>query len=193
MPKLPRPLTLRLVLFAGLLGVGCPLSAAHAQVGSANREAPAPKPDQPATQVIGPPYRDAPEVTVRPDVPHGTLYEFTLSSTESKLYPGIAKNQPGVVPYQRQVVVYVPQQYVAGKPAPFLVVQDGLSYRNVLPTVLDNLIAAKRVPALVAILLNSGGETHRAVSAGSNMIRCPTLTPGLWKRKCCPPSPVSFP
>jgi enterochelin esterase family protein len=166
MPKLPYPLTWRPVLLACLMGAVSSLSTAHAQARAQKGAAPSPKPDQQSTQVIGPTYRDAPEVTVHDNVPQGTLYEFTLSSTESKLYPGIAKNQPGVVPYQRQVVVYVPQQYVAGKPSPFLVVQDGLSYRNVLPTVLDNLIAAKRVPALVAILINSGGGDAQGSERG---------------------------
>ncbi|MGI4735157.1 MAG: alpha/beta hydrolase [Janthinobacterium lividum] len=166
MPKLPHPLALRPVLLSCLLGIGSPLSTVHAQAGSQKRATPTPEPDQRTTQVIGPTYRDAPEVTVRDHVPQGTLYAFTLASTESKIYPGIAKNQPGVVPYQRQILVYVPQQYIAGQPAPFLVVQDGLSYRHVLPTVLDNLIAAKRVPALVAILLDSGGGDAQGSERG---------------------------
>ena len=33
-----------------------------------------------------------------------------MDSKDSKIYPGIARNQPGVVPYTRQVAVYVPAQ-----------------------------------------------------------------------------------
>ena len=106
---------------------------------------------------IGPDYADAPEMAVRDDVPHGTLHEFTMKSTDSKIYPGIAKNQPGTVPYQRTVVVYVPHQYQPGTPAPFIVAQDGLGYRGTLPKVLDNLINEKRVPPMIAIMINSGG------------------------------------
>ncbi len=106
---------------------------------------------------IGPDYADSPEMTVREGVPQGTLHEFTMNSTDSKIYPGIAKNQPGTVPYQRKVVVYVPQQYVPGTPAPFIVAQDGLGYRSALPKVLDNLINEKRVPVMIAIMINSGG------------------------------------
>lgn len=107
--------------------------------------------------IIGPDYADAPETKVQADVPHGTVHEFTMDSKESRLYPGIAKNQKGTVPYQRKVAVYVPDQYKPGKEVAFIVAQDGLGYRNVLPTVLDNMIAAKRLPVMVAIMINSGG------------------------------------
>jgi len=87
-------------------------------------------PPTPATDgnfVIGPPYTPAPELTVRDGVPKGMVREFTMDSKDSKIYPGIARKQPGeVVPYTRQVAVYVPAQYVAGTPAPFIVVQDGM-------------------------------------------------------------------
>lgn len=115
---------------------------------------------------IGPDYANAPELTLRSDVPEGTVHEFMMKSEDSKLYPGIAKNQPGTVPYQRKVCVYVPRQYVAGKPAPFLVAQDGLGYRNTLPRVLDNLIHDKRVPVLIAILINSGGGDAQGSERG---------------------------
>ena len=102
-------------------------------------------------------YQDAPELTVPDATPHGTLYEFTMNSENSEIYKGIAKNQPGTVPYQRKVVLYVPKQYVPGTPAPFIVAQDGLGYRNSLPKALDSLIAQKRVPVMLAIMINSGG------------------------------------
>jgi iron(III)-enterobactin esterase len=107
--------------------------------------------------VIGPVYANAPELTVSESTPKGTVYEFTMKSEDSKLYPGIAKNQPGVVPYQRRVAVYVPAQYVPGDEAPFIVAQDGLGYKDVLAKSLDSLIAAKRVPVMIAVMINSGG------------------------------------
>jgi enterochelin esterase family protein len=107
--------------------------------------------------VIGPNYTDAPETKVQADVPKGKVHEFVMDSKDSKIYIGIAKNQKGTVPYQRKVAVYVPAQYKAGKDVPFIVAQDGLGYRNVLPTVLDNMIAAKRLPIMVAVMINSGG------------------------------------
>ena len=108
-------------------------------------------------RTIGPEYQNAPELSPEGDTPQGFVYEFTLQSTDSKRYPGIAKNQPGVVPYERKGAIYIPRQYVAGVPAPFIVAQDGMGYRGVLPKALDTLIAQKRVPVQIAILLNSGG------------------------------------
>src|ERR1044071_1650081 len=72
--------------------------------------------------IIGAPYAAAPELTQRSDVPKGTIHRFTMDSKDSLRYPGISKTgRPGViVPYQRRVSVYVPSQYVAGTPAPFL-------------------------------------------------------------------------
>lgn len=116
--------------------------------------------------VIGPVYANAPELTVRPDVPKGTIHEFTMDSEESKIYPGIAKNRPGTMPYKRKVAVYVPKQYEAGTPAPFIVAQDGLGYAGTLPKVLDNLIHEKRVPVMIAIMINSGGGDAQGSERG---------------------------
>ena len=104
-----------------------------------------------------PPYKNAPELTPNPNVPKGTVYRFTMDSTDSKIYPGIAKDRPGqVVPYHRRVSVYVPAQYRTGAAAPFFVSQDSMG-SGVLPTILDNMIAAKRVPTMVGIFIDSGG------------------------------------
>ncbi len=106
---------------------------------------------------IGPDYANAPETKIQEGVPRGQVYEFTMDSKDSKIYKGIAKNTKGTVPYQRKVAVYVPAQYRPGDAAPFIVAQDGLSYRGVLPCVLDNMIHEKRLPVMVAVMVNSGG------------------------------------
>jgi enterochelin esterase-like enzyme len=116
--------------------------------------------------VIGPTYADAPELTVPEDAPRGTIHEFTMKSTDSRIYPGIAKNQPGTVPYERRVAVYIPKQYVAGKPAPFIIAQDGLGYRGTLPKVLDTMIHQGRLPAMIAIMINSGGGDSKGSQRG---------------------------
>ena len=110
----------------------------------------------------------APELTEKEGVPKGTVREFTMDSKDSKIYPGIARNQTGVVPYTRQVAVYVPAQHVAGKPLPFIVVQDGMSatYRNNLPPILDNLIHEKRVPPMVAVMVHNGGGDAQGSERG---------------------------
>jgi enterochelin esterase-like enzyme len=48
---------------------------------------------------------------------------------------------------------------VQGTPAPFIVVQGGFSakYHSTVPTVLDKLIAEKRVPVMLAVLVQHGG------------------------------------
>jgi enterochelin esterase-like enzyme len=115
---------------------------------------------------IGPVYADAPELTVRDGVPVGSLHEFTMNSEDSKTYPGIAKNRPPPVPYQRKVRVYVPKQYVAGTPAPFIVAQDGLGYSGTLPKILDNMIHARRLPVMIAIMINSGGGDAQGSERG---------------------------
>ncbi len=116
--------------------------------------------------VIGPPYAAAPELTLRDDVPKGTVSQFTMNSTDSKIYPGISKSAPGtVVPYQRRVTVYVPHQYVAGTPAPFLVSQDSMGSHQ-LPTILDNMIADHRLPVMVAVMIDSGGGDAQGSERG---------------------------
>ena len=95
-------------------------------------------------------------------MPQGTVFNLTMNSADSKIYPGIARdagtfgtpdpNDPAKLivttshpaPYTRKVAVYVPKQYVAGTAAPFIVGADGPD--QLLFTTLDNLIAQKRVP-----------------------------------------------
>ena len=83
-----------------------------------------------------------------------------MKSEDSKIYKGISRDKPGeVVPYERSVAVYIPAQYVAGTPAPFIVVQDGYNpkYHYSVPTALDNLIHQKKVPVMLAVLVHHGG------------------------------------
>lgn len=114
---------------------------------------------------IAPPYSNAPELTPRSDVPKGEVHRFTMKSEESKIYPGISKYKPGVVPYQRRVTVYVPKQYVAGTPAPFFVSQDSMG-AGVLPTILDNMIADRRLPVMIGVMIDSGGDDAQGSQRG---------------------------
>src|SRR5215472_16922087 len=43
--------------------------------------------------IIGPTHRPAPEMIVETNVPQGTVYRFTMSSADSKMYPGIKRDQ----------------------------------------------------------------------------------------------------
>lgn len=103
---------------------------------------------------IAAPFVPAPETVSSPDAPAGTVYELTLSSSDSAIYPSShATGQP----FDRAVSVYVPQQWVSGTPAPLMVVQDGVSfYRTTMVPVLDNMIHQRRLPALIAIFVEPG-------------------------------------
>lgn len=64
----------------------------------------------------------------------------------------------------RTVWVYTPPRFTAtGKPYPLLVLLDGGSRLSPMdtPTVLDNLIAAKRIPPLLAVLVSNPGDEAR--------------------------------
>jgi hypothetical protein len=132
--------------------------------------------------IIGPTHNSAPEMTVRDDVPHGTIFNLTMSSADSRIYPGIAReagtfgtpdpSDPATLvvttshpaPYTRRVAVYVPRQYVPGTEAPFIVGADGPD--QALFTALDNLIAAGRVPAMVAISIGNGSGDAQGSERG---------------------------
>jgi enterochelin esterase-like enzyme len=131
--------------------------------------------------ILGPTHNPAPEMTVQESVPHGTVYNFAMSSAESKIYAGIARepgtfatpdpNDPTKVavnshpaPYTRRVAVYVPQQYTPGAAAPFIVGADGPD--PALFTALDNLIAQKRVPVMIAISIGNGSGDAQGSERG---------------------------
>ena len=41
--------------------------------------------------ILGPTHNPAPEMTAQEGVPQGTVFNFTMESTDSKIYPGIAR------------------------------------------------------------------------------------------------------
>jgi iron(III)-enterobactin esterase len=132
--------------------------------------------------ILGPTHPAAPEMTVKEGVPQGEIFNFTMASTDSKIYPGIAREQgtfgtpdpdnPAKLivttshpaPYTRRIAVYVPKQYVPGTAAPFIVGADGPD--RGLFTALDNLIAEKRVPVMVAISIGNGSGDAQGSQRG---------------------------
>jgi enterochelin esterase-like enzyme len=132
--------------------------------------------------IIGPTHDRATDVFVHPGVPQGAIFNLTMKSTDSRIYPGIARqpNTFGTVdpadpakliittshpaPYTRKVAVYVPRQYVPGTPAPFIVGTDGPD--RALFTTLDNLIAEHRVPVMIAISIGNGGGDAQGSERG---------------------------
>ncbi|HKQ88472.1 MAG TPA: alpha/beta hydrolase-fold protein [Candidatus Acidoferrales bacterium] len=141
-----------------------------------------PPPNADGNFIIGPTHSPAAEMTVRDDVPDGTVYNFTVSSADSKIYPGIARDAGTFgtpdpndaaklvvttshpAPYTRKVAVYVPKEYVSGTAAPFIVGADGPD--QALFTVLDNLIAEHKVPAMIAISIGNGSGDAQGSERG---------------------------
>ena len=119
---------------------------------------------------LPPPFSNSPDLIPNPNAPQGTIHRFTMKSEDSKIYKGISRDKPGeVVPYERPVAIYIPAQYVAGTPAPFIVVQDGYNpkYHYNVPTALDNLIHQKKVPVMLAVLVQHGGGDGPGSQRGS--------------------------
>ncbi|HUS05860.1 MAG TPA: alpha/beta hydrolase-fold protein [Bryobacteraceae bacterium] len=138
----------------------------------------------PATEdgnfILGPTHNPAPEMTPREGVPQGMIYTFTMESADSKIYPGIAREPNSLrpdpsdptkmlltshpAPYTRKVTVYVPQQYVPGAAAPFIVGADGPD--KALFTALDTLIAQHRVPVMIAVSIGNGSGDAQGSQRG---------------------------
>jgi enterochelin esterase-like enzyme len=112
----------------------------------------------------------------------GRVVEFTMSSAESKFYPGIARdkgtfgtpdrNDPAKLvvttshpaPWTRKVTVYVPKEYVPGAVAPFIVGADGPDW--MLFTAIDGLVAEKKVPVMIAVSIQNGGGDAQGSERG---------------------------
>jgi enterochelin esterase family protein len=132
--------------------------------------------------IIGPTHNYASEMAEQTGVPKGTVYEFTMNSADSKIYPGIARDantfgtadpaNPGKLmvttshpaPYVRKVSVYVPKQYVPGTVAPFIIGADGPD--RALFLALDNLIVERKVPVMIAISIGNGGGDAQGSERG---------------------------
>jgi enterochelin esterase family protein len=140
-----------------------------------------PPPDADGNFIIGPTHTPAPEMAAQAQT-HGTVYTFTMSSADSRIYPGIARDTGTFgtpdpadaaklvvttshpAPYSRQVAVYVPKEYVSGRVAPFIVGADGPD--QLLFTALDWLIAQKRVPVMIAISIGNGSGDAQGSERG---------------------------
>ncbi len=132
--------------------------------------------------IIGATHPAAPELSAPDAALQGRVVEFTMDSSDSKIYPGIAR-EPGTfgtpdpanpaklvvttshpAAYTRHVFVYTPKQYVAGSVAPFMVGADGPD--RLLFAALDKLIAEQKVPVMVAISIGNGGGDAQGSERG---------------------------
>jgi len=132
--------------------------------------------------ILGPTHNPAPEMIPHEGVPQGSVFTFSMKSTDSRIYPGIAReagtfgtadpaNPARLIvttshpaPYTRAISVYVPKQYVTGTAVPFIVGADGPD--PFLFTALDGLIAEHRVPVMIAISISNGGGDAQGSERG---------------------------
>ncbi len=92
-------------------------------------------------------YSLGPDSQPQVGVPKGTVTKFTLPP--GRAYPGTPHN----------CAVYVPAQYDASKPTPFMIFLDGsgaLGNGVRVPVVFDNLIAKHDLPPMIGIFVDPG-------------------------------------
>jgi hypothetical protein len=132
--------------------------------------------------IIGPTHNAAAELSGSETALQGTVIEFTMKSSDSKTFPGIARDantfgtpdpsDPAKLdvttsrpaPYTRKVAVYVPKQYAAGTPAPFIVGADGPDH--LLFAALDASIAQHKIPVIIGISIGNGGGDAQGSERG---------------------------
>jgi len=91
-----------------------------------------------------------PWIVQKPEVPAGRV--------EKHRYTSAALNN------EREIAVYLPPQYSpTAEPYPLLVLFDEEAYLSLVPTptILDNLIAEKRIPPVVAVLIGNAEDDAR--------------------------------
>ena len=131
--------------------------------------------------ILGPTHTPAPEA---PGNDFGTfgVTEFTMNSTDSKYFPGIARDKgtfgtpdpsdPGKLvittshpaPYTRRIAVFVPKAYVPGGVAPFIVGADGPDER--LFFVLNKMIDEHKLPVMIGISIGNGSGDAQGSERG---------------------------
>ena len=126
--------------------------------------------------VGGPDYTAAPETKAIANVPQGKVQQFQMNSKDCQRFnPGIARKEFGTpdpknpktlivethtIDYKRTITVHIPAQYVPGTAAPLLVTHDGPGMGKPdlgLCRILDNLIAQKRIPPMITVMIANGG------------------------------------
>jgi iron(III)-enterobactin esterase len=132
--------------------------------------------------IIGPTHNVPSGISSQNETLEGSVIEFTMNSSDSKIYPGIARDadtfgtpdpaDPAKLvvttshpaPYTRKVSVYVPKPYAEGSAAPFIVGADGPD--RLLFSTLDALIAQHKLPVMIAISIGNGGGDAQGSERG---------------------------
>ena len=100
-----------------------------------------------AALVLAQNYTLGPDSLPQPGVPKGTVTKYKLDA--GKFYPGTPHDYS----------IYVPAQYDAAKPTPFMIFFDGggsINGGDHAPTVFDNLIAKHELPPMIGIFIDPG-------------------------------------
>jgi len=101
---------------------------------------------------------------LQPGVPSGTLSPKIIHT--SKIYDGM----------KSEYWIYVPAQYDPKVPAALMVFQDGGGYtdrngNNPTLTVIDNLIAQKKIPVMICVFINPGDITDSPGTPTYNFVK----------------------
>jgi enterochelin esterase-like enzyme len=95
----------------------------------------------------------------------GAQLEVYETHPDSREQAGVAKGSvKQMPPWESKIFagttrdwwVYVPAQYNAASPAAVMVFQDGMGYKDYVPTVFDNLIAKRDMPVTVGVFIQPG-------------------------------------
>lgn len=103
---------------------------------------------------------DQPWIKVRPGAKRGALIEQTIKSA--------------VLKTDRRFWIYTPPNFDPNRAAayPLLICFDGEEYWNAdqvpTPTILDNLIADEKIPAMVAVFVDPAPQPQRNIELGNN-------------------------
>lgn len=162
----------RLTMLSALM-VGATTASLHAQTtlpttgqaaarGAARGAARPPAPPATEPSMTQGPYTLGPDSKVQPGVPQGKWEKYMWDKSE--IFPKTT----------REVWVYIPAQYDEKVPAALMVFQDGPrqyalrqedpaemrrgrhTVEYCVPTVMDNLIAKKELPVMIAVFINPG-------------------------------------
>lgn len=118
---------------------------------------------------IGPSYTKDPDLN---DVgnPRGKRFNFFLNSADSNVYKGDDSTLNTPKSFMREIVVYIPDQYVDGTEAPFLIHHDGTWHFDHVARALDNLTLStdpnRKLPPFIAIAVNHGGGDSKGSQRG---------------------------
>ncbi len=100
-------------------------------------------------------FNDAESLVELPDAPE-QLWIRQSGNPAGQLKSSQLRSE--ILKTERTVTVYSPPGYKGeGRPYPLLIVFDGDAYTNAIPTptILDNLIAARKLPPVVAVFVNN--------------------------------------